>query len=127
MQFGRRIGLESVIGSLEGAIYEYAEVEGILEKRGKGENLEYLVKWKDGGENEWVKAKFIGEDVVRDYEAGLEYAVAERVMGRRDGDDGKPEFLVKWADMEQPTWEPKENVDPQLIQEYEEAQNTSPP
>ncbi|XP_028777636.1 signal recognition particle 43 kDa protein, chloroplastic-like [Neltuma alba] len=127
MQFGRRIGLESVIRYLEGAIYEYAEVEGIAEKRGKGENTEYLVKWKDGGENEWVKAKYVAEDVAGDYEAGLEYAVAERVMGRREGEEGKAEFLVKWADMEQPTWEPQENVDPQLVREFEEAQNTSPP
>uniref|UniRef100_K7N4E3 Chromo domain-containing protein n=1 Tax=Glycine max TaxID=3847 RepID=K7N4E3_SOYBN len=46
MQFGLRIGLE-------GAVFEYAEVQEILERRGKGENLEYLVRWKDGA-NEWV-------------------------------------------------------------------------
>ncbi|XP_054785664.1 signal recognition particle 43 kDa protein, chloroplastic [Prosopis cineraria] len=126
MQFGRRIGLEGVIRCLEGAIYEYAEVEGILEKRGKGENLEYLVKWKDGGENEWVKAKFVAEDLARDYEAGLEHAVAERVVGRRDGDDGKPEFLVKWTDMDQPTWEPQGNVDPQLILEFDASPKEDP-
>jgi hypothetical protein len=28
------------------------EVQEILEKRGKGDHLEYLVKWKDGGDNE---------------------------------------------------------------------------
>jgi signal recognition particle protein len=77
VQFARRLGLESVIRMLEGAIFEYAEVQEILEKRGTGDHLEYLVKWKDGGDNEWVKAGLIGEDLVRDYEAGLEYAVAE--------------------------------------------------
>ncbi|KAL9391222.1 hypothetical protein Peur_015142 [Populus x canadensis] len=46
------------------------------------------------GDNEWVKAKFIGEYLVRDFEAGLEYAVAEGVMGKRPGDDGKNEYLV---------------------------------
>ncbi|KAJ1428163.1 V-type ATPase subunit E [Sesbania bispinosa] len=70
MQFGRRVGLEGVIRVLEGAIFEYAEVEEILEERGKGENLEYLVRWKDGGANEWVKAKFVAEDLVKKYEAG---------------------------------------------------------
>lgn len=34
-------------------MFEYAEVQEILERRGKGENLEYLVRWKDGA-NEWV-------------------------------------------------------------------------
>jgi signal recognition particle protein len=45
---------------LEGTIFEYVEVQEILEKRGKGDHLEYLVKWKDGGDNEWVKASLIG-------------------------------------------------------------------
>jgi signal recognition particle protein len=37
----------------------------------------------------------IREDLVRDYEAGLKYAVAEGVVGKRIGDDGGREFLVK--------------------------------
>ncbi|OMO91957.1 hypothetical protein COLO4_17993 [Corchorus olitorius] len=122
MQFGRRLGLESVIRILEDSVYEYAEVEAILEKRGKGENLEYLVKWKDGSDNEWVKAKFVAEDLVKDFEAGLEYAVAEGVVAKRMGDDGKNEYLVKWADLEEETWEPEENVDPDLIKEFEQGQ-----
>ena len=48
MQFGHRIVLEGVIKVLEGEVIEYAEVQEILERRGKGENLEYLVRWKDG-------------------------------------------------------------------------------
>jgi signal recognition particle protein len=60
VQFARRLGLESVIRMLEGAIFKYAEVQEILEKRGKGDHLEYLVKWKDSGDNEWVKAGLKG-------------------------------------------------------------------
>jgi signal recognition particle protein len=122
MQFGRRLGLESVIRNLEEGIFEYAEVQEILEKRGKAKDLEYLVKWKDGSDNEWVKAKFIGEDLVMDFEAGLEYAVAEGVVGKRLGDDGKNEYLVKWTDIDEATWEPEENVDLDLIKEFEEGQ-----
>lgn len=127
MQFGRRIGLEGVVRVLEGAVFEYAEVEEILEKRGKGENLEYLVRWKDGGANEWVKARFVAEDLVRDYEAGLEYAVAESVVGRRVGDDGKLEFLVKWTDLDEPTWEPEDNVDTELVKEFQLSNNQAQP
>ncbi|KAJ0806115.1 putative signal-recognition-particle GTPase [Helianthus annuus] len=119
VQFARRLGLESVIKVLEGSIFEYAEVEEIMEKRGKGKNLEYLVKWKDGEDNEWVKAALIAEDLVKDFEDGLEYAVAECVIGRRDGEEGKNEYLVKWTDLEEATWEPEENVDPELIKEFE--------
>lgn len=119
MQFARRLGLEGVIRHLEEAIFEYAEVQEILEKRGKGDQLEYLVRWKDGGDNEWVKSGFVAEDLVTDYDAGLEYAVAEGVVGKRMGDDGKREFLVKWTDIDEATWEPEENVDPDLIKEFE--------
>ncbi|XP_059647418.1 signal recognition particle 43 kDa protein, chloroplastic [Cornus florida] len=121
MQFARRLGLENVIKVLEEAIFEYAEVQEILEKRGKGDNLEYLVMWKDGEDNEWVNARLIGEDLVNDFEAGLEYAVAECIVGRRDGEDGKKEYLVKWSDIEEATWEPEENVDPDLIKEFDEV------
>lgn len=127
MQFGRRIGLEGVVRVLEGAVFEYADVEEIVEKRGKGDNLEYLVRWKDGGANEWVKARFVAEDLVRDYEAGLEYAVAEAVVARRVGDDGKLEFLVKWADLDEPTWEPEHNVDADLIMEFQLSNNQAQP
>lgn len=127
MQFGRRIGLEGVVRVLEGAVFEFAEVEEILERRGKGENLEYLVKWKDDSANQWVKAKFVAEDLIGDYEAGLEYAVAEAVVGRRVGDEGTPEFLVKWADLDEPTWEPQENVDPELVKAFEESSNQAQP
>lgn len=121
LQFARKLGLESVIKVLEGASYVFAQVEEILERRGKGEYLEYLVKWKDGGDNEWVKAAFVAEDLVRDFEAGLEYAVAECVMDKRVDDDGKKEYLVKWTDIEEATWEPVENVDPELIKGFEEG------
>lgn len=124
MQFARRIGLESVVRILEGEAYEYAEVEEILEKRGKGDNVEYLVKWKDGEDNEWIKAGFVAEDLVRDFEEGLEYAVAEAIVDSRtteEGEGGKTEYLVKWTDIDEATWEPAENVDPVLIQEFEDS------
>ncbi|XP_004505675.1 signal recognition particle 43 kDa protein, chloroplastic [Cicer arietinum] len=127
MQFGRRIGLEGVIRVLEGAVFEYGEVQEIMENRGKGENLEYLVMWKDGGANEWIKARYVADDLVKDYEAGLEYAVAETVVGRRVGDDGKFECLVKWVDLDEPTWEPEENVDPELVKVFELSNNQAQP
>ncbi|KAL8170318.1 hypothetical protein V2J09_022122 [Rumex salicifolius] len=121
-QLGRRLGLEKIISILEGSIYEFAEVAEVMERRGKGDKVEYLVRWRDGGENEWVKAGLVADDVVTDFEAGLEYAEAQGVEGKRIGDEGKAEYLVRWADIDQPTWEPIDNVNPDLIREFEEAQ-----
>lgn len=123
LQFARRLGLESVVAVLEGAAFEFAEVEEVVERRGKGENVEYLVRWKDGGDNEWVKAAYVAEELVADFEAGLEYAVAEAVLDRREGDEGKTEYLVKWADIEEATWEPEENVDPDFINLFQDSNN----
>ncbi|KAK9164641.1 hypothetical protein Syun_005543 [Stephania yunnanensis] len=94
LQFARRLGLERVIRALEEEIYEYAE--------------------------EWVRGRLVAEDLARDFEAGLEYAVAQGVVGKREGEGGRREFLVKWTDIEEATWEPEENVDPELIKLFEE-------
>eukprot|EP00262_Sarcandra_glabra_P017294 TRINITY_DN587_c0_g1_i1.p1 TRINITY_DN587_c0_g1~~TRINITY_DN587_c0_g1_i1.p1 ORF type:complete len:378 (+),score=64.01 TRINITY_DN587_c0_g1_i1:142-1275(+) len=125
VQFARRLGLEGVVRALEEAVFEFAEVEQVLEKRGKGDKVEYLVKWKDGSGSEWVREGLVGEDLVRDYEAGLEYGIAEGVLDVREsgvGDGKRREFLVKWVDIEEATWEPEENVDPELIAEFERRQ-----
>ncbi|CAA6666742.1 unnamed protein product [Spirodela intermedia] len=55
--FTRRLALEAVIRELEAAVYEFAEVEQVLEARGDGERKEFLVQWKDGGDREWIRAK----------------------------------------------------------------------
>jgi hypothetical protein len=44
--------------------------------------LEYLVKWKDSGDNEWVKAGLIGEDLVRDID---QISVKMEIIGTQFG------------------------------------------
>ena len=48
------------------------EVEGIVDKRGSGKDLEYLIKWKgyDSDENEWmpVKELIYIQDMIEDFE-----------------------------------------------------------
>ena len=119
--FARRIALEASIKEMESAVFEFAEVEQVIEARGYNDKKEFLVQWKDGG-REWVKARWVAEDLIQDYEAGLEYGVAEAVIGIRREDEGKVEYLVKWVDTEEATWEPVENVDPDLVQEFERKQ-----
>lgn len=120
----RRQALEAAAKEVEKAVYEWGEVEKVVDGRGEGKWREYLVEWSDGGDREWVKAPWVAEDLVRDFEAGLEYGVAEAVVDRRPAagageDGGKWEYLVKWVDIEEATWEPAENVDDELVQEFE--------
>ncbi|KAL6907424.1 hypothetical protein ACP4OV_002463 [Aristida adscensionis] len=127
--FQQRLALEAAAKELEKAVYEWAEVEKVVDGRGEGKWREYLVEWRDGGDREWVKAAWVAEDLVSDFEAGLEYAVAEAVVDKRpaaaaDGEE-KWEYLVKWVDIEEATWEPAENVDAELVQDFEQRQSGS--
>ncbi|TVU48491.1 hypothetical protein EJB05_08129, partial [Eragrostis curvula] len=98
----QRLALEAAAKEMEKAVYEWAEVEKVVDGRGEGKWREYLVEWRDGGDREWVKAAWVAED----------------------GEE-KWEYLVKWVDIEEATWEPAENVDAELVQEFEQRQSGS--
>ncbi|KAJ7542343.1 hypothetical protein O6H91_10G101800 [Diphasiastrum complanatum] len=121
MQFARRLALDQIVKLLDEALYETVEVEQVLDKRvGESGRIEYLVRWSDDSEQSWVQVGDVGEDLVRDYEAGLEYGIAEKVLEKRLR-DGQVEYLVKWADSENNTWEPADNVAAEVIAEFENA------
>ncbi|KAM0835972.1 hypothetical protein ACQ4PT_062589 [Festuca glaucescens] len=121
--FERRQALEAAGKELEKAVYEWGEVEKVVDGRGEGKWREYLVEWRDGGDREWVKAPWVAEDLVKDFEDGLEYGVVEAIVDRRPAADGEWEYLVKWVDIEEATWEPAENVDADLVQEFDRQQS----
>lgn len=116
------MALDQVVKLLDEATYDDVEVAKILDKRvdGKG-RTEYMVKWSDDSEDSWEPAVNIGEDLIKDYEEGLEYGIAERIVRKREV-DGKPEYLVQWADSEEDTWEPPENIADEIIDEFENEQ-----
>lgn len=122
MQFARRMALDQIVKLLDEATYDDVEVEKILDKRIDAKGVtEYLVKWSDNSEESWEPAINIGEDLIKDYEEGLEYGIAERIVEKREV-DGKPEYLVQWADSAQDTWEPVENIADEIIAEFENQQ-----
>ena len=45
-----------------------------------GTGREFLVSFGDGRDDEWVPERNVSADVLEDYLAGLEYAVAEEVL-----------------------------------------------
>lgn len=119
LQFARRLAMENILKLLESEVFETVEVEQVLDRRSAADGgIEYLVKWKDGAPDDWVSAESVADDLVKDYEAGLEYGIAEEIVEKRE-ENGKVEYLVRWADTEEPTWEPFENVAAELVAEYE--------
>jgi hypothetical protein len=91
------------------------EVEKILEKRGKGKKVEYLVKWKnyDGpNDNTWEPANSLdgATDIVINFEENLK--IVEKSLPSIAVPE--TEKVVKWKNYDGPndnTWEPANSLD----------------
>ena len=142
VQFARRMSLQQVEKLLDEAVFEEVEVAQVVDRRVvaagaaggaaggvAGTVTEYLVRWSDGSEDSWEPAENVGEDLIRDFEEGMEYGEVEAVLGKRrsaeasEGGPGGVEYLVKWADAEEPSWEPEENLDEEVVAEYEASRS----
>ncbi|OAY66467.1 putative signal recognition particle 43 kDa protein, chloroplastic [Ananas comosus] len=84
-------------GGAGGGGVRVGEVARVVEARGEGKRREYLVEWRDGGERDWVRAEWVADDVAADFEAGLEYGVAEAVVGRRDAAEAGSTWSSGWT------------------------------
>jgi len=116
MVYRRMVVLDNVAKLLEDSVYEELAPVSILDKRERQGKVEYLVHWGDDQEDSWVREKLVGDGIVEAYESGLEYAEAESLLDKRIEEDGSVSFLVNWVDESEPSWEPKELVDPALVQ-----------
>lgn len=111
--------MDSIIKSIDEASFEEVEVEQVLDRREVEGRVEYLVKWSDDSENSWEPQENIADDLIGDFQAGLEYGVAEKLLEKRDLPKGRAEYLVKWSDDSEDTWEPEINLAPEIIAEFE--------
>eukprot|EP00891_Asterochloris_glomerata_P003586 jgi/Astpho2/3586/fgenesh1_pg.00058_%23_2_t len=136
---GRRSMLEQVMGVLTEKLYEEVEPVAILDSRTKQPEVadkeqeaaekqhivaqprEFLVKWPDQEEPEWVEQSYIAEDVIRDFEDHIEYAEAECITGMRQRGDSR-RYQIRWKDDYPETWEPEEAVSEDLVRIWEEQQ-----
>jgi len=117
----RRMSLERCIACLQGELYEDVEPVAILLDRDTGPEREFLVQWPDDVEDSWVPLSNIAEDVVVDYDSGLEYVEPECVLDVREKGDER-EYLVRWKDEYPDSWEPEQNLSNVVIEEWEKAQ-----
>lgn len=68
--------------------------------------VEYLVEWMDGFEESWVSELDVSDDLIRDYNDGLEFASCKKIFDSSK----RNELLIQWKDVTPPSWEPKINV-----------------
>lgn len=121
---GRRLALEEVLKCLTDNLFEDVLPEAVLDCRdvmddnGKTVGLkEYLIKFSDCDEGIWVPERYVSEEVAQDYDDGLEYAEAERIVDRRNKGDSRS-YLVEFRDGST-SWAPEEWVSADLIHVYE--------
>jgi signal recognition particle 43 kDa protein len=110
--FARRSVLESIAKTLEQFVFEEVPPAAIKRSRvaddGSGDT-EFLVEWLDDFGDQWVARRDVADDLVRDFENGLEYATVARAYeppSRQSGPKKNRRKLVAWADGAPPTWEP---------------------
>ena len=123
MAMARRVALEDVLKVLTDNLFEDVEPAAILDSRlseGSESEHEYLVKFYDTKESVWVSEKYVSEEVVEDFNGGLEYAEAESVIGVRNRGDSRT-YLVRWQDDYPDSWEPEEHVSADLVRIFEES------
>ena len=126
---------EMGFGSSDAAAAEEEEAFDLSER-------EFLVQWSENDvEPSWVPLKHMAEDVVEDFDRGIEYAVANRVLESRqvtprgtsegaEGGDEAPkeeaepeyEYLVEWSDGYESSWEPRSHVSSYLINLFQQEQ-----
>lgn len=141
----RRNQLEDVNVALMTEVYEEIPVGKILDKRtikmstgitvtpemelqpGEPTEDQYLVRWADSEdeeeEPEWIPAESVAEDVVADYEAGLEYCDAKAILEKKMIND-TIHYKVEWEDGSEPSWEPMYHLSDAVVREYEAAHPT---
>ena len=142
----RRVALEQAAALLADHLFEEVEPKRILRARrvpvptppGAPPRArpvtvrEFLVQWPDGKEDSWVPQGDLAQDVVDDFDAGLDYAPARALLRERTRGDGR-EFLVSWergggggegeggdGEAVEDSWEPEENVAVALVREWDE-------
>ena len=117
----RRNALDEVARELESYLFEELEPAAVLAKRGEGADSEFLVRWADGSPDSWEAERNVSDAVADDFEAGLEYAPAAALAGRRRGPRGT-EYLVQWADGSRPTWEVEGHVAVEMLLAFMDAE-----
>jgi signal recognition particle 43 kDa protein len=131
----RIMALEEVIKTLTENLFEDVEPAQVLDVRAAKlaedapvgtpppTGREFLVLFGDDMDNPvWLNERYISEDVIEDFESGLEYAEAEEILDVRNRGDSRT-YLVRWKDGYPDTWEDEEHCSSDLVRIFEEGRS----
>lgn len=107
--YARRMALEAVSKLLEKHVFEEVPPLSIrTSQQGRNQDREYLVQWLDGYEDSWVSNIYVADDLIRDYDEGAEYALAENSYPQTNQKRHYENTLaiIKWEDEMLPCWQP---------------------
>lgn len=72
------------------SLFEEVPPAAILDVRSSEDGTrDFLIQWPDGSEDSWVNEKDVAEDVVEDYDKGLEYAEADCILEMKKKGDAR--------------------------------------
>merc|ERR1711971_767065 len=111
-EFARRMALEEVLGVFSDNFFDDVLPNRVLSTRKAADGTrDFLVQWIDRVVDNvtWVQQKYVAEDVITDFDYGLEYAEAKRIVDERQI-KGAKEYQVEWIDNSEPSWEPDANI-----------------
>ena len=115
MMMSRRVALEEVARILTENLFEDVAPGQVLASREAADGTrEFLVQWPDGRDHSWVPQKYMADDVIVDFDSGLEYAEAESILEEKEEDGGKV-YLVRWRDGAEDSWEPRKNLSEDIV------------
>jgi len=77
---------------------------------------EFLVQFADGYPDAWVPERDVAQDLLDDWDKGLEQAACARLIDARQYGTARA-YLVQWTDGSPDSWEPEEHVPDALVQE----------
>lgn len=97
--FSKRLAMEAVSSTLRSYMFEEIVPLSIIQKRPVASRDQFLVSWFDGFEPIWVDDVDVADDLINEFNLGIERASASELITIEGSVRAYPDtVLVKWSD-----------------------------
>uniref|UniRef100_A0A7R9T4C9 Uncharacterized protein n=3 Tax=Ostreococcus sp. 'lucimarinus' TaxID=242159 RepID=A0A7R9T4C9_9CHLO len=103
--FSKRLAMEAVSSTLRSYMFEEIVPLSIIQKRPVASRDQFLVSWFDGFEPIWVDDVDVADDLINEFNLGIERASASELITIEGSVRAYPDtVLVKWSDHDLLNW-----------------------